>query len=65
MMITMIKHPTGLNPEVTSRMMFAQENAQLIREHWNKLMPNVPFLESHLPPLVKDVDEKGNLLIAV
>ena len=49
-----------LNPEVTSRMMFVQENSQLIREHWNELMPNVPLSESYLPPPVKDVDEKGN-----
>ena len=50
-----------LNPEVTSRMMFVQENSQLIREHWNELMPNVPLSESYLPPPVKDVDEKGNI----
>lgn len=49
-----------LKPEVTSRMMFAQENSQLIREHWNTLMPNVPLSESYLPPPVNDVDEEGN-----
>jgi hypothetical protein len=50
----------GLNPEVTSRRMFVPENAQLIREHWNKPKPNVPLLESYLPPPIKDVDETGN-----
>ena len=38
----------NLNPEVTSRMIFAQENMKLIREHWNKLMPNRPLSESVL-----------------
>ena len=41
-------------------MMFAQENSELIREHWKVLQPDVPFLEYHLPPPVNDVDEDGN-----
>ena len=46
-----------LNPDVTARMMFAQENSELIREHWKVLQPDVPFLEYYLPP---PVDEDGN-----
>jgi hypothetical protein len=48
-----------LNPEVTARMMFAQENSELIRE---QLQPDVPFHECYLPPHVNDDvdDEDGN-----
>jgi hypothetical protein len=47
-----------LNPEVASRMMFAQENSEIIREHWKVLQPNVP--ECYLPSPVNDVDKDGN-----
>ena len=32
-----------LDPDITARMMFAQENSDLIREYWNKLKPNEPL----------------------
>ena len=42
-------------------MMFAQENSELIREHWKVLQPNnVQLPECYLPPPVNDVDEDGN-----
>ncbi len=47
-----------LNPKVTSWMMFAQQNSEIICEHWKVLQPNVP--ESCLPPPVNDADEDGN-----
>ena len=50
----------NLKPEVTSRMIFAQENVHLIREHWDVLMPNHPLTESFLPNPFEDVDEEGN-----
>ena len=40
-------------------MMFAQENSELIREHWKVLQPDVP-LEYYLPPPVNNVNEDGN-----
>jgi hypothetical protein len=43
-------------------MMFAQENSELIREHWKVLQPNVQSPECYLPPSVYDVDEDGNLI---
>ncbi len=49
-----------LNPEVTARMMFAQENSELIREHWKVLQQNVQLPECYLPPPVNDVNEDGN-----
>ncbi len=49
-----------LNPKVTSQTMFAQENSEIICEHWKVLQPNVP--ECYLPPPVNDVDEDGNLI---
>ena len=49
-----------LNPNVTAWMMFAQENSELIHEHWKVLKPDVPFLEYNLPPPVNDVDKDGN-----
>ena len=53
------KH-SRLDPEVTSHMLFAQENVQLVRDHWKELMPDIPFSESFLPGPVRDVDEEGN-----
>ena len=52
----------NLNAEVTSQMIFSQENVQIIREHWDKLMPNCPLSESYLPLPFEDVDEEGNLI---
>jgi hypothetical protein len=52
----------NLDPEVTSRMIFAQENVRLIREHWDDLKPNCPFSESYLPAPFEDVDEEGSLI---
>jgi hypothetical protein len=52
----------NLDPEVTSRMIFAQENVRLIREHWNELMPNNHMSESYLPSPFEDIDEDGNLI---
>ncbi len=49
-----------LNPKVTARMMFAQENSELSHEHWKVLQPNVQLPECYLPPPVNDVDEDGN-----
>ena len=49
-----------LNPEATARMMFAQENSELIQEHWNTLNPNVKLPECYLPLPVNDLDEDGN-----
>ena len=49
-----------LNPDVTARMMFAQDNSEIIHEHWKALQPDVQFLEYYLPPPVNDVDEDGN-----
>jgi hypothetical protein len=43
-------------------MIFSQENVQLIREHWDKLMPNCPLSESYLPLPFEDVGEEGNLI---
>ena len=51
-----------LNPEVTSCMIFAQENVHLIHDHWQALMPGLPLLESYLPILFRDVDKEGNLI---
>ncbi len=51
-----------LNPEVTSCMIFAQENVHLIRDHWQALMPGHPLLESYLPIPFRDVDKEGNLI---
>jgi hypothetical protein len=41
-------------------MMFAQENSELICEHWKVLQPNVQLPECCLPPPVNDVDKDGN-----
>jgi hypothetical protein len=41
-------------------MMFAQENSELIHEHWKVLQPNVQLPECYLPPPVNDVNEDGN-----
>jgi hypothetical protein len=49
-----------LNPEVTARMMFAQEISELICEHWKVLQPNVQLPECYFPPPVNDVDKDGN-----
>ncbi len=49
-----------LNPDVTARMMFAQEISELIREHWKVLQLDVPFFEYYLPPPVNNVNEDGN-----
>lgn len=51
-----------LSPDVTERMIFFQENVQLICEHWKELRPNMTLSESYLPRPVKDVDEDGNLI---
>jgi hypothetical protein len=51
-----------LNPEVTSCMIFAQENVQLIHDHWEALMPGITLLESYLPLPVRDVDEEGSMI---
>ncbi len=45
-----------LNPEVTAWMMFAQENFEIIREHWKVLQPNVQLPECYLSPPVNDVN---------
>ena len=37
-----------INPKVMARMMFAQENSELIQEHWNTLNPNVKFPISNM-----------------
>ncbi len=49
-----------LDPDITARMMFAQENSDLIREYWNKLKPNEPLPNYYLPPPLKDVDDNGD-----
>jgi hypothetical protein len=49
-----------LNPEVMARMMFAQENSELICEDWKVLQPNVQLPECYLPPPVNDVNKDGN-----
>ena len=51
-----------LNPEVTARMIFAQENVKVIHDHWKELLPDIPLLESYLPLPFKDVDEEGKLI---
>jgi hypothetical protein len=43
-------------------MIFAQENVQLIRDHWEALMPGITLLESYLPLPVRDVDEEGSMI---
>ncbi len=43
-------------------MIFAQENVQLICDHWETLMPGIPLLESYLSSPVRDVDEEGNMI---
>jgi len=48
-----------LDPDITARMMFPQENSDLIREYWNKLKPNEPLPNYYLPPPLKDVDDNG------
>ena len=48
-----------LNPEVMARMMFAQENSELIQEHWNNLNPNVKLPDCYLPLPVNDLDKDG------
>ncbi len=49
-----------LSSKVTSRMIFVQENVKLMCEHWDELMPNVPFTESYFPEAFEDIDEEGN-----
>jgi hypothetical protein len=53
------KH-SRLNLKVTARIMFAQENYELIREHWKVWQPNVQLPECYFPPPVNDVDKDGN-----
>ena len=49
-----------IDPEVTSRTMFVQENSFLICKHWNELMPGKSLDEHFIPPTFQDVDENGN-----
>ena len=49
-----------LDPEITARMMFAQENSDVIHEYWNTLKPGEPLPKYYLPPPLKDVDDNGN-----
>ena len=49
-----------IDPIVTSRIMFVEENTSLIRKHWDELMPGVPLTEFLLPPSFEDKDENGD-----
>lgn len=51
-----------IKPEVTSRMIFSQENSDLIREHWSKLKPGLQLPDHYLPSPVQNVDEDGNII---
>jgi hypothetical protein len=51
-----------LNPEIMARMMFAQENSELIHEHWKVLQPNVQLPKWYIPPPVNDVNEDRNAI---
>lgn len=42
-------------------MIFFQENLHLIHEYLYQLS-NVPLLENYLPPLVDDIEKKGNTI---
>jgi hypothetical protein len=45
-----------------ARMMFAQENSELIHEHWKVLQPNVQLPKWYVPPPVNDVNEDRNAI---
>mmetsp|Transcript_13910 Transcript_13910/g.21513 ORF Transcript_13910/g.21513 Transcript_13910/m.21513 type:complete len:241 (+) Transcript_13910:236-958(+) len=56
-----------IDPTITSRIMFAQENSRLIHKYWDELMAEedeeeggVSLSKDYIPPAFQNLDEDGN-----